>query len=375
VEKIVKLKQKEPVDIKDNIRDLIIDIPLLGFIIIKMDWIFDASTKTVSITKRCQLRINKEYFGTLTRKERMAVLKHESFHVSYRHFERLLGVSQPQIAITAKEIAINQYIDDLPKGCLVVEKYGLDKGLSLEEYYQKLLLIAKKAPDEFQANFYGNPLKGDIDELGEVSIPIGDKICQDVIAYAKSIGRETSHIEDKVEIVPTNYKCKINKLLGCQPSTTEMKKTNSRRSKRFSKSPGLKKVLQLGPAIMGLDTSGSMSNEMLAKSIDVAKKLRKKCSSVVLIQCNTEVKDIKKINKNIRSLNIKGKGGTELEPIIDKAMEFGYPKVPLIMFTDGELWSYPDVKKLKNSVWIFTQESTAREFHRNRPSIDYAVLT
>ena len=32
------------------------------------------------------------------------------------------------------------------------------------------------------------------------------------------------------------------------------------------------------------------------------------------------------------------------------------------MFTDGEVWDYPSIKELKNSVWVFTQENTAKSF-------------
>jgi predicted metal-dependent peptidase len=361
-------------DIKSNIRDLIRQIPLLGFIIIKLNWKFDSSVPTAGINKRCQLLINKEYFSGITNKERVAVLKHESLHVAHRHFERLLDVSQPQIAQMAKEISINQYIEGLPQGCPTVENFGFSRNKSLEEYYKLLLEKAEKDPSGFSKIQGDNPLKGDADEMGHASQAIGDKICQDVKDYAKGIGKDTSDLYEKVEIVPTDYKAKINKLVGCQPSCTEIKKTNSRRSKRFPRSPGTKKILQLGPCIMGLDTSGSMSKQELSKAVDVARKLRKKCSNVWMIQGDTEVKDINKVQKGIKDLKIHGRGGTELEPIIDKAMEFGYPKVPLIMFTDGELWEYPDTKKLKNSVWIFTNEKMAKAFHQKRPGIDYAVL-
>lgn len=361
-------------DVRSNIRDLIREIPLLGFIIIKLKWRFDSSRPTVGIDKRCRLLINKEYFSSLTSKERVAVLKHESLHVAHRHFERLLDVSQPHVAVMAKEISINQYITGLPKGCPQVEDYSLERNKSLEEYYKLLLNEAKENPAGFAQSKGDNPLDGDADEMGSAAAAMGDKICQDAKDYAKGIGKDTNDLYEKVEIVPTNYKAKINKLIGCQPSQTSIKKTNSRRSKRFSKSPGLKKMLELGPCIMGLDTSGSMSKLELSKAVDVAKKLRKKCSNVWLIQGDTEVKDINKVKKGIRELEVHGRGGTELEPIIDKAMEFGYPKIPLIMFTDGEIWRYPDVKKLKNSVWIFTNEVMAKQFHQQRPSIDYAVL-
>jgi predicted metal-dependent peptidase len=339
-----------------------------------MKWHYSTAVPTAGITKRCRLAINKEYFTGLTQKQKVAVLKHEALHVAHRHFDRLIDVSQPEIATVAKEISINQYVEGLPDGCPTVETYKLERNKSLEEYYKLLLEQAKQDPAGFAAKKAENPLDGDANDMGHAAAAMGDKICSDAKDYAKGIGKDTGDLYEKVQIVPTNYKAKISKLIGCQPSLTEIKKTNSRRSKRFKRSPGTKKLLQLGPAIMGLDTSGSMSKLELAKAIDVAKKLRKKCSNVWLIQGDTQVTDINKVNKNIRELEVKGRGGTELTPIIEKAKEFGFPKIPLIMFTDGEIWNYPSNKELRNSVWIFTQEGTAQAFHKARPGIDYAVL-
>jgi len=362
-------------DVNSSLRDLIRHIPLLGFIIIKMKWKFDKRVPTAGISKNFQLYLNKEFFKTLTPKERVAVLKHESLHLAHRHFDRLLDVSQPHIAEIAKEISINQYIDGLPGTDFpTVEMFNLDRNLSLEEYYKRLLKQAQKNPDKIMCAHGNNPLKGDAEQIKGNNISIGEKICNDAKDYAKGIGKETSDLYEKVQIIPTDYKAKINSLVGCQPSTTKIKRTNSRRSKRYAKSPGIKKELELGSAIMGLDTSGSMNKEELAKAIDVAKKLRNKCANLWLIQGDTEVKEISKIKKNIKELGIKGRGGTELTPIIEKAKEFGYPKLPLIMFTDGEVWDYPSKKDLRNSVWVFTREDTARSFHKQRPGVPYAVL-
>jgi predicted metal-dependent peptidase len=251
--------------------------------------------------------------------------------------------------------------------------FNLDKGLTLEDYYKKLLKIAENNSKDLKNKSDGNPLKGDSKDLKGNPI-LGDKICKDAEEYAESIGKESGNMFEKVEILPTNYKAKINALVGCQPSTTKIKRSYSRRSKRFVKSPGLKKELELGNCIFGLDTSGSMSQEELGKALDVAKKIRHKCSKLTMIQGDTEVKDISSVKKNVREMTIKGRGGTTLTPIVEKAKEFGYPKVPLIMFTDGDVWDYPPKEQLKNSVWVFTKGSNAITFSKSHPGVKYAVM-
>jgi len=360
--------------VKEDLQDLIRHIPLLGFIVIKMDWSFDENVPTAGITKDFKLKINKEFMMGLEKKQRVAILKHEALHVAHRHFERLQDVQYPEVAEIAREISINQYIDDLPKGCITIDMFKLDKGLSLENYYKELVKTVKKNPMKISAKGDENPLKGDCEEMKKGVTTIGDSICKDAEAYSKSIGKDAGEYLEKVEIIPTNYKAKIKKFVGSQPSATKIKRTYSRRSKRFAHSPGVKKELELGDVIFGLDTSGSMDAKELGGSIDVAKKIRHLCNNLIMIQGDTQVTEIKKVQKNIKDLEIKGRGGTDLRPIVEKAKEFGYPKTPLVMFTDGEIWDYPSKKELKNSIWIFTNADCAKSFSQKRPGIDFAVV-
>lgn len=373
--KIVK-KLKRPFNIRESIKDLMRLSPMLGYIIVKMKYEFVPDDhlviKTMAISKECKLMINKKFAKSLSDKEMVAVLKHESLHIGHKHWNRLINVSQPFIAEIAKEISINQYVNDLPgKEYPTVESFGFDKGLSLEKYYKLLVDWAEKNPDKCQQIGNGNPLKGDASEVGK-GAKLAEKICREAKDYAKSIGSETGLGEEGIQIVPTNYRAKINKLISYQTSQTKLKRTNLKRSRRFKNSPGLKKTLEMNDIIFGLDTSGSMSERELGLAVDAMKKFRSKCSRLTLIQGDTQVTDIGRIKKNISTLKVKGRGGTELTPIVNKAKEFGYPKVPLVMFTDGEVDGYP--KYLKNSLWIFTNEEKAIDFSQKRPGIPYAIM-
>jgi len=44
------------------------------------------------------------------------------------------------------------------------------------------------------------------------------------------------------------------------------------------------------------------------------------------------------------------------------------------MFTDGEFWSYPEERELKNSLWVFTGELGAQKFTTRLPNVPYAVM-
>jgi predicted metal-dependent peptidase len=366
-----------PVDIEAHTSDLIRVIPRLGFTIMKMRVEFAPKNKCRSahIDRNMRVKINKEYMEGIPPLQRIAILQHEAMHVIHRHWERLCGVSQPQIRQVAEEISINQYIENLPKDCLTVEMYNLDRGKSLEDYYKLLLEKAKKNPKSFQAKFDANPLKGDADNLQEVDTTEADLLCKDAEQYEKAVGKESGDMFEQIEIIPTNYRAMVRRFIGTQPSRSKIKRSFSRRSRRFAKSPGIKKELELGNAIFGLDTSGSMSKDELGQSIDVANKVAQVCAELIFIQCDTDIKDVEhRKSKKITTFEVKGRGGTELNPIFEKAKEFNYPKTPLIIFTDGELWEYPKLEDMKNSIWIFTSKKHAKQFHDLYPTVDYAVV-
>tara|TARA_R100000789_G_scaffold34469_2_gene37712 strand:+ start:400 stop:1524 length:1125 start_codon:yes stop_codon:yes gene_type:complete len=373
----MKSEKIEPFDIKKSIKDLMRQSPLLGYTIVKMKYQLvndDSILPTCGITKKCKLLVNKKFMSGLKNKERVAVLKHEALHVAHKHFNRLINVSQPDIAELAKEVSINQYVEDLPGIDIpTIQKFELEPNLSLEKYYKLLVKIAEDNPDKVKKMYGKNPLKGDSKNLKK-DVKEAEEIYKEAKEYAKSIGSESNDAYEDVVIVPTNYKAKINKLINYQTSNTKLKRTNLKSSKRFKGSPGLKKALELNDIIFGLDTSGSMSKRELGMAIDAIQKFRNKCSKLTVIQGDTQVTDIDAVRKNVNSLTIKGRGGTELTPIINKAREYGFPKVPLVMFTDGEFWNYPEEKELKNSLWIFTGESGAHKFTTRLPSVPYAVM-
>jgi predicted metal-dependent peptidase len=371
------MAKRPPLDIDVTVRDLIRDIPRLGFTIMKMRVKEgrDDMEHLAFITRDMRVTYCKPKFEELTKLERIAVMKHEAMHVIHRHFDRLIGVSNKMVARCAEEISINQHIKNLPKGCLFPETYDLPKGQSLEEYYTLLLAKQKESPKCFEGHFEGNPLKGDGDNMGEVDVQKAENICADAEQYEKSVGKDPGDIFEKIVKVPTNYHARIRSKIACQPSATTIKRTNSRRSKRYRMSPGKKFELELGKAIYGLDTSGSMNDTELGQSIDCANKVSHLVSELIWIQCDSQVHDVsKKKNKNINEIEVHGRGGTDLQPIFEEAIKHGYPQVPLIIFTDGELWNWPTLEQMKNSIWIITNETYAKRFHDMFPSVDYAVL-
>jgi predicted metal-dependent peptidase len=374
------MSDRPKLDIDITVRDLIRTIPRLGFTLMKMRVEEDKSDTPYAayITKDLLVRYSKNKMETYTLAERIAVMQHEAMHVIHKHWDRLVGVSQQMVRETAEEMAINQHINNMPRDSIFPETYDLPRGKSLEEYYTLLLPKAKENPSNFKAIFDKNPLKGDTGEMGKIDVHRAENICKDAEQYEKSVGKDPGDMFLKIVRVPTNYQAKIRRVVACQNSTTRIKRTRSRRSRRYRLSPGKKFELELGKAIFGLDTSMSMNEKELGQSIDCGNKISHLVSELVWIQCDTKVQDVKKEkkkkSKNINEIDVHGRGGTDLTPIFEEAIKHGYPKVPLVIFTDGELWNWPTLEEMQNSVWIITNEKAGLDFHSKFPTIDYAVL-
>ncbi len=99
-----------------------------------------------------------------------------------------------------------------------------------------------------------------------------------------------------------------------------------------------------------LDTSGSMSG-LFERTLSF---INRNDIEIDLIEADTEVKWIKKIksSKNLQSLQIKGLGGTILQPGIDLIVE-KFNKSNLLILTDG-ICDKLDLSKIKGNVLIIS---------------------
>jgi predicted metal-dependent peptidase len=371
-------KNEYPLDVDNHIADLIRTLPRLGFTIMKMRVDISEDKKycrSAHINEKMRVTINKEYFESISPIQRIAILKHEAMHVIHKHWQRLTEVKHKDVREIAEEIQINQHIEDLPTDTLTCEQFDLPRGLSLEEYYEELLKKKKKNPKSLKLKFDKNPLKGDADNLQEIEVEKAETLCKEAEAYDKAVGKDSGDMFEDIKIIPTNYKARVRRFMGTQPSKSKIKKTRSRYSKRYPMSPGIKKELELGNIIFILDTSGSMDKDELGQSIDCGNKLSYLCSNLIFIQGDTEVGDVDtRRAKNVQSFTVKGRGGTDMRPLIQEAKKYGYPKVPYVMFTDGELWEWPDEDDMRNCIWIITNKRSAEEFHKRFPKVEYAVM-
>lgn len=114
-----------------------------------------------------------------------------------------------------------------------------------------------------------------------------------------------------------------------------------------------------------VDSSGSMSDDQLKQCLSevYAVALAKKPLKLVVIQCDTQIQEIKEyksvaeLKKSISHATVKGRGGTELKPcwnLLQNDPKYKRRPAELVMiFTDGYLNQYKrNPRTMKNLCWV-----------------------
>ena len=104
---------------------------------------------TIVCTKHGILLFDPEVIANWSAEQMAGGWVHEVMHSILKHHDRLNG-RQPEILNMAQDLAINPAVQDmglqLPEGALFPEKFGWERGLTSDEYYELLLKLAASVP-------------------------------------------------------------------------------------------------------------------------------------------------------------------------------------------------------------------------------------
>jgi predicted metal-dependent peptidase len=175
-----------------------------GSILLKT--IIEQSTKVPTMgvcVKNSELYLyyNPAFVEPLTMIELIAVLEHEVLHIIYEHMNVNKEVDRT-IHNVACDIAINQMIQNLPKGCLFPEQFQLPKDKNSTWYYNELMKKAQKQPKGGQDKDGKGNDGGTIDDHSQWStMSESDKevIRQTIESTIKDQGTVPSKIEEQIK--------------------------------------------------------------------------------------------------------------------------------------------------------------------------------
>ena len=190
----------------------------------------------------------------------------------------------------------------------------------------------------------------------------------------KTIGNAPGSLKTKLEGMyntNTNWKRELKKVVGHSISPEEKRSAYTNKNVLVSQDRVSRtekdKFDHIDYIMCCIDTSGSLSEDQLRLILSevYSLALQKKPLTLVVVQCDTKVQDIK-IYNNIKDLKrdskvatIKGGGGTELKPcweLLKDDPRFKKRRCELFMvFTDGYLDQYPrDRKTMQHLCWCIT---------------------
>ena len=285
------------------------------------------------------------------------VLKHEILHIVFGH----LAIDMPdkQRLAIACDLAVNSYVNKdkmisstdpktgqkRTQGCFA-EDYGLESKKSALWYYAQLLKNPKYKQQCEDGQFGVDGFMSDVvnkhslwDKIKED--PMLNEMMRDLVRKATKICRETNKwgdipgdLIDQLDDLTKHKKALIPwkqllRVFIASAMESNLAYTIKRRSRRYGTRPGTKKEDVLKLAI-GIDTSGSISEEQLNMFFSELYWIHKNGAKITVIECDTQIQ--REYPYEQFDGRVQGRGGTDLEPVLKQVSEQKYDA--LIFFTD-----------------------------------------
>ncbi len=376
-------------DIAKHSKKLTFKEPFYGLFLIGLNKVISRQIPTACVSKNglnCQLTVNDEFWQTLDDNTRTAVLKHELLHIAFMHLMEMGKYADKELCNIAMDIEINQFIDPSMKG----EKWN---GMELTTFpelnmppkagtrvYYEMLQDAKNNPgksptlDKMMAQ--RKEMKVFVDANGNAVVTGGHELWDQFDdlsdAEKKLIQKQIEHqIKETAETVrnrgtlPSELQSMIDMLFEVEEPVINWKaylrrfagtsqkiytrKTRRKPNKRYPDSPALK-VKQRKHILVGIDTSGSVSNEDLKEFYHELHHIHKTGTTVTIAECDAAIAKVweyKGVPPGLRH----GGGGTDMSPIIELVNDNHNKYNSLVLFTDGYIGS-PDVKCTKPMLMV-----------------------
>lgn len=339
-------------------RLLIVD-PFYGLFCLGLPKSVTTDIDTLAVRRQginVELLINPDFWETLNDDEQLAVLKHELSHIALQHMFMCESFSNNKLFNAAADLEVNSYINNLPKGALRAKDFGWEDKQGTKYYYEQFPNKEGEGDGDGEGSSYGNlPLpKGskpidnhdswkDFKNLSSAEKQlIENSINTSLKNTAEQVEKMQGHIPGELsEIIQKlratrpevfNWKAYFRRLLG-SIYDINLKMTRKRPSKRFEESSGVKHKKKVS-MLVAVDTSGSVCSQELEDFFVEINYVYKAGAKVTVLQCDTQINSIKEYDgKTIPE--IKGRGGTDFQPVIDYYLEHKRDFASLIFFTDG----------------------------------------
>lgn len=297
---------------------------------------------------------NPEFVAGLTEAEQIFVVAHEAMHCTSRHMYRR-GSRDHDLWNCAGDYFINALLKAsglaMPSDCLYDPKYD---GLSTDEIYAKLKQEQNSKPAQDLTNGQGSPSKG-CGGLLDPSTASGSKSDLDwqiTLEQSAAIASKAGHLPAAFESVlkqqrqaQADWRQILRQFIEpLTPSDYSWQTPDRRQMSAGLIMPGIS-CDGLGSLAVGVDTSGSMSDDQLAM---VGAELNAILADlqpdhVTVYFCDTVIQETREYSAGDSvDLKFKGRGGTAFKPVFEAIEAAGGAPACLLYFTDLESYDKPD---------------------------------
>jgi len=323
---------------------------------LKYGWSTDVPT---ACTDGKEILLNPDFFMKLDDDERLFLILHESLHVAYLHTLRL-GNRDFRYWNMAADYVINLSL--VERGFKMPSMGLLDyrfRDCSTEQVYDILLAEQPDNPD-FQEDF--TPSEGTGEELEDLQSRIENTVVRAALRAEQENNSPGSIPQDIQILLQRLLKPKLpwHRILAKYvqrfvKADYTFKKPNRRFwPEHFLPSLHSQKLTHLAVAI---DTSGSVTDTQFQRFVSEVGGIFKMIlpQEIQLIQFDSEIKNVDRIPSfsRLASVQFRGRGGTDIEPVLEWAAEHR-PEL-LVVFTDGYFeWPRQIPKALERmpTVWL-----------------------
>ena len=365
-------------------KELMLKEPYYGLFLVMTEKEWSEEIPTAGVAKHninYKLRINPEFWDTLTLDHRIGLTKHEMLHLAFFHPLMRDSFQDAKLFNIAADMEINQYIEDqyLPEGGIRLDSFPgivFPEKAGTRTYYD---ILSQNQDNQTLQNLMDAMGQGQPQSEDGLDNPNHDweefegmsdaekRLMQTQMEYQmkelaeevkKSRGTVPGEIKELIknfnvfEQPKFDWKGYIRRFVG-RSVKVYTKKLRRKFNKRFEDNPGLK-IKQKKHILVAVDTSGSVSTDELKEFFSEVHHMHKTGCDVTVVQCDTAISDIRPY-KQSNEIALHGRGGTSFEPVIEYYDANQKKYTCLIYFTDGE--APAPAKPRGHILWVLSSRS------------------
>jgi len=353
--------------------------PFFSCIMFQHPMLPSENIKTFGVNARGTIFYNPQYVEKLSVNKIIFVLCHEILHVVYGHVWRR-GERDHKLWNIAGDAVINETL--IGKNVGEFAEGGIRlcgaENMTTEEIYDRLKNDAKNAPqlpDELADLLPSDGSEEGGAPLSESDIANIEATTAQEIAQAKAtlgndgIGKLPSNLQRYIEKILAGRKLPWYEMLAKYMTKLVAQETSWKRpNKRFSQyMPTLSRTPGMGTVVVGIDTSGSISDRELGVFATHVKDVFDETNpeKIVVVYADSQVnhEDVFENQEELK-FEMYGGGGTDMRVIGEYCDKMAEAPDVCIIFTDGYT-PFPE-RENTETIWVVTEEGSNVPEHINK---------